>query len=250
MRFLFLAFILIFATPTLARTLEEIKKSGTLIAVTNGTFPPFSFYDKLKLSGFEIDLVEAIAKEIGVKVDWKIVPFDATLIGLTQNRYDLVIASHGITAERQKMVEFSAPYYCSGAVIMSRQDGPRTKAELKGKILGAQVGTTYLGYLETIEGHGEIKTFKSETDTFMALMTGRVSAMIGDKFAGLIAVKNRPEAKLQIGETLFQEKIAMAIQKGNESLLKAVNTALLSLQKNGTYAKISKTYFPEDIRCK
>lgn len=233
-----------------ARTFEEIKKSGKLNAATNGTFAPFSYYNKLQLSGFEIDLVEALAQIMGVKAEWKVVPFENTLIGLNQGRYDLVIASHGVTPERQKMVEFTRPYYCSSAVIMSRVGGPKTKAELQGKTLGAQVGTTYLSYLQAIKGLGEIKTFKSETDTFMALTSGRVQAMIGDKFAALMAMKARPEMKLQIGETLFQEHIAMAIQKGNQSLLERINGALQAIESNGTYQRISMGYFSEDIRCK
>ncbi|HVJ64927.1 MAG TPA: ABC transporter substrate-binding protein [Bdellovibrionota bacterium] len=233
-----------------ARTLENVQKSGTLIVATNGTFAPFSYYEKLKLSGFEIDLIEALASELKVKVEWKIIPFDNTLIGLNQNRYDLVIASHGITDERAKIVEFTKPYYCSSAVIMSRQGGPRARTELRGKALGAQVGTTYINYLKAIEGHGEIKTFKSETDTLMALSGGRVEAMIGDRVAALVLLKSRPELKLQIGETLLVEHIAMAIQKGNTSLVEAINKSLQTLQKNGTYTKISTKYFGEDIRCK
>jgi polar amino acid transport system substrate-binding protein len=240
-----------FSSPRLhARSFEQIKKNGTLIVATNGTFAPFSYYEKLTLTGFEIDLIEAMAKELGVKTEWKVVPFENTLIGLSQDRYDLVIASHGITPDRQKIVDFSDPYYCSSAVIMSRTGGPITKDDLLGKTLGAQVGTTYLSYLQAIKGVGEIKTFKSETDTFMALSSGRVAAMIGDKFAALVAIKARPEIKLQVGETLFQEHISMAIKKGNQSLLTAINGALKKLQIGETYKEISEKYFSEDIRCK
>lgn len=246
----FVVLLLLKAPETNARSLKEIQASKTLIVATNGTFAPFSFHKAGKLSGFEIDLVESLAKTMGVTVAWKEIPFDATLIGLNQNRYDLVIASHGVTPERSKIVEFSAPYYCSDAVILTTQNGPTKISQLKGQSLGAQVGTTYLKYLETIPDHGEIKTFRSETDTILALTGGRVKAMVGERLAAQTAIKNRPESRLQIGDTLLREKIAMGIQKGNTTLLEAINTALKKVQSNGEYAQLSKSYFGEDIRCK
>lgn len=232
-----------------ARSLQDIKKSGKILISTNGTFAPFSFYQDNKLAGFEVDLATELARDIGLSVEWKIVPFDSSLIGLKQDHYDFVIVSHGITAERAKVVDFTEPYYCTGAVILSVEGGPQKQVDLKGKNIGTQVGTTYHAHLKKIEGIGSIKTYKSETDTLMALIGGRVSAMIGDKFAALATSKSRPEAKLQVGELLFQERIGMAVQKNNRELLAALNTSLKKLLSNGIYKKISEKYFGEDIRC-
>lgn len=232
-----------------ARTMEEIHKSGKILVSTNGTFSPFSFYQGGTLTGFEVDLAQELAKKLKLKLEWKIVPFDSSLIGLGQDRYDFVIVSHGITEERKKIVDFSDPYYCTGAVIIAREGGPQKIGEIQGKVVGTQVGTTYYSYLKKLVNPTDIRTFKSETDTFLALKSGKIEATIGDKFGALAAQKSRPDAKLQIGEMLFNERIAMAVKKGNSDLQKAINGALAELLKDGTYKRISEKYFDQDIRC-
>lgn len=77
-----------------------------------------------KLTGFEVTLAEALAKELGLKVEWTTQPFDNLLIGLQQDRYDFVIASHGITPQRAKAVDFSNPHYCTGARLSPSPAAP------------------------------------------------------------------------------------------------------------------------------
>src|SRR5438552_19019378 len=81
-------------------TWEDVKKSGTLRIASEGAFPPFNFFKQGKLCGFEIDLANEISKRLGLSSEWKSYPFDSLLIGLNQGRYDLVAASHAVTAER------------------------------------------------------------------------------------------------------------------------------------------------------
>ena len=84
-----------------ARTWDAVRQSGTIKIATEGAFPPFNYFEGKKLTGFEVDLGTAIGKALGVKVEWVTQPFDNLLIGLNQDRYDFVIASHGVTPERQ-----------------------------------------------------------------------------------------------------------------------------------------------------
>ena len=237
------------ASAASARTLDQIKKNGTIVIATEGAFQPFNFYKGQTLTGFEVDLANAIAKQMGVKVKWVTQPFDSLLIGLNQNRYDFVIASHGITPERQKAVDFSTPHYCTGGAIVSRTGGPKSVADLRGKTIAVQVGTTYLENVQKVSGVGKVNTYPKDTDAQQALMAGRADAWVSDKFGGLDAVK-ASSGKLQQGALLFQERIAMAVKKNNSTLLKALNDALAAVQKNGTYAKISQQYFGQDVRCK
>ncbi|MFC4455716.1 ABC transporter substrate-binding protein [Deinococcus sonorensis] len=246
---LFALTVLALLGSTQARTWDEIKSSGTIKIATEGAFPPFNYFEGKKLTGFEVDLGNALAKQLGVKVEWITQPFDNLLIGLNQNRYDFVIASHGITPERQKAVDFSNPHYCTGGAIVSRVGGPKTAADLKGKTVAVQVGTTYLENVQKVAGVGSVKTFPKDTDAQAALMAGRVDAWVGDKFSALDVVKAQ-KGKLQQGDLLFQEKIAMAVKKNNTTLTKQLNTALSALESNGVYAKLSKQYFAQDVRCK
>ena len=237
------------ASAAQARTWDQIKASGTIKIATEGAFKPFNYFEGSKLTGFEVDLADAIAKQLGLKVQWITQPFDNLLIGLNQDRYDFVIASHGITPERAKAVDFSDPHYCTGGAIVSKPGGPKTAADLSGKTVAVQVGTSYLDNVKKVNGVGDIKTFPKDTDAQAALMAGRVDAWVSDKFLGLDAVK-ASGGKIVQGSLLFNEKIAMAVKKGNSSLLKELNATLTKLESNGEYAKLSNQYFGEDIRCR
>lgn len=232
-----------------ARTLADIKKDGTIKIATEGKFPPFNYFKGTQLTGFEVDLANAIAKQMGVKTGWVTQPFDNLLIGLGQNRYDFVIASHGITPERQKAVDFASPHYCTGGAIVSKLGGPKTAADLRGKTVAVQVGTTYLDNVKKVAGVGKVLTFPADTDAQAALLAGRADAWVGDKFSGIDVVKAN-SGKLQQGALLFQERIGMAVQKNNPTLLAALNAGLAAVQKDGTYAKLSQQYFKQDVRCK
>jgi polar amino acid transport system substrate-binding protein len=233
-----------------ARTFEEIQKSGKIVVATEGAFPPFNYFEGPKLSGFEVELAEAIAQKMGTKIEWRALAFDALLAGLRQDRWDLVLASFAITPERSKAVTFSAPYYCSGGVIVAKDPAIRTAKDLAGKTVAVQTGTTYLQNVEKLPGVKSVKNFPKDTDARAALVNGRADAWVTDRFVAKQALESDPKAGLQMGDFVFVEKIAAAVQKGNASLAKAVDQAIAQLLADGTYEKLSKKWFHEDIRCR
>src|ERR1051326_3553601 len=97
----------------------QAKTPGVLRLASEGQYPPFNYFEKTKLTGFEIELAEAVTKELNLKPEWKTYPFDSLLIGLKENRYDLVAASHSVTPERAKAVDFTDPEYCTGGMIVA-----------------------------------------------------------------------------------------------------------------------------------
>jgi polar amino acid transport system substrate-binding protein len=233
-----------------ARTLEQIKSGGSIVVATEGAYAPFNYYRDDKLTGFEVDLAEAIAMKMGVKVEWKAARFDSLLPGLRQERWDLVMASLGITEERAKAATFTAPQYCSGGVIVAKDAGISSAGTLAGKTVAAQTGTTYLQNLEKVPGVKEVKAFPENTDGQSALMAGRVDAWVTDRFSARQALEANPKAGLREGDYLFIEKISGAVKKNNAGLANAVNKAMAELMADGTYEALSKKYFSEDIRCK
>ncbi|MGC8875730.1 ABC transporter substrate-binding protein [Thermus sp.] len=234
------------------RSLEEIKRSGEIRIGTEGAFPPFNYFDaKNQLTGFEVDLGNALAKKLGLKPVWIAQSFDSLLIQLNQGRFDFVIASHGITEERAKAVDFTNPHYCTGGIIVSKKGGPRTAKDLRGKVVGVQIGTTYMEAAQKIPGVKQVRTYQKDPDALQDLLAGRLDAWITDRFVAKEAIKERKlENTLQLGELLFQERVAMAVAKGNKGVLDALNRALADLMKDGTYAQISKKWFGEDVRCR
>ncbi|MCS6867355.1 MAG: ABC transporter substrate-binding protein [Thermus sp.] len=234
------------------RTFEQIQRAGEIRIGTEGAFPPFNYFDaKNQLTGFEIDLGNALAKKLGLKATWITQAFDTLLIQLNQGRFDFVIASHGITEERAKAVDFTNPHYCTGGVIVAKRGGPKTAKDLQGKVVGVQLGTTYMEAAQKIPGVKGVRTYQKDPDALQDLLAGRLDAWITDRFVAKEAIKERKlEGTLQLGELVFQEKVAMAVAKGNKSVLEALNRALADLMKDGTYAQVSKKWFGEDVRCR
>ena len=247
---LFALLLAVAATTAEARTFEEIKADGKIIIASEGAFPPFNFFQGPKLSGFEIDLAEAVANKMGVAIEWRALGFDALLAGLRQDRWDLVIASFGITPERAKAVTFTDPHYCSGGVIVAKDPAIKAVADMAGKTVAVQTGTTYLENVKKLPGVGEVKNFPKDTDARAALVAGRVQVWVTDKFVAKGALAADPGADLKMGDFVFVEKIASAIKKGNSSLEAAYNKALGEILADGTYEAISRKWMNEDVRCR
>ncbi len=232
-----------------ARPIEAIKKDGKIIIATEGQFAPFNFFEGAKLTGFEVEVAEAVAAKMGLKVEWKSLSFDALLTGLQQDRWDMVIASHGITEERAKAVTFTEPHYCSGGVIIAKTVF-KSATDLTGKVIAVQTGTTYMENVKKVSAVKEVKNFPQDTDARAALVSGRVDAWVTDRFVGMSSLAANPKSGLKMGGFLFIERIASAVSKGNTGLAGEINKALAATMADGSYAKISNKYFKEDIRCK
>ena len=232
-----------------ARSIEDIRKSGTLVIATEGKFAPFNYVDGGKLTGFEIDIANAVAARMGLKPEWKAMGFDGLLVGLQQDRWDLVIASHGITEERALAVTFASPHYCTGGVIVSKDGALKSAKDLTGKVVAVQTGSSYYDNVKKLPVK-DVKNFPQDNSARAALETGHVDAWVTDKFVAKASLAATPGTALKLGDLLFSEKIAAAVGKGNTGLVAAVDKALAAMLADGSYAAISKKWFNEDIRCK
>ena len=241
---------LIASTPAIARDWNSIKGSGTIIAATEGAFAPFNYYEGKKLTGYEVDVAEAIAKKMGLKLEWRAVPFDAQLAAVSQDRYDFAIASHGHTEERAKAVDFASPHYCTGGQIAAPKDGPLTAAALKGKTVGVQLATSYFDAAKKIEGVKDVKTYKSDPEAFSALRAKKIDAWISDKFTVMETLKKNPKAGIVTGDQVFVERVSLIMRKNNKEFMDQINATIAALISDGTFATISKKYFDSDITCK
>lgn len=244
------ALALLTAAGTQARPLDEITKSGKIVVATEGAFAPFNYFVGSKLTGFEVELTELVAKKMGLALEWKALGFDALLTGLRQDRWDLAIASHGVTEERAKAVTFAEPHYCSGGLIVAKDPAIRAAKDLVGKTVAVQTGTTYLENLKKVPGVKEVRNFPADTDARSALAAGRADAWVSDRFVALEALRKNPSLNFKAGELLFTERIAAATAKGNTTLAAAWNKALANTMADGSYAALSQKYFGEDVRCR
>ncbi|WP_263771078.1 ABC transporter substrate-binding protein [Propionivibrio soli] len=243
-------FSMLLATPALARDWQKIQESGTIVAATEGAFAPFNYYEGSKLTGYEVDVAEALAKKLGLKLEWKVVPFDAQLAAVKQDRFDFAIASHGYTKERAKAVDFASPHYCTGGQIAAPKDGPLTVASLKGKSVGVQIATSYFEAAKKIPGVKEVKTYKADPEAFSALKAKKIDAWISDRFTIMETLKKTPDAGIVAGEQVFVERVSLIMRKDNKEFMDKINQALADLTKDGTLATISDKYFKTDITCR
>ena len=240
-----------FATGSVqARDWSTIKDSGSIIAATEGAFYPFNYFEGSKLTGFEVELAEAVAKQMGLKIEWRVVSFDAQLASIRQDRFDFAIASHGYTPARAKAVDFTNPHYCTGGMIAAHKNGPLTIAALNGKVVGVQIGTSYLENAKKIAGLKELKTYKADPEAFSALRANKTDAWISDKWLIKSTLEKNPGTGITAGQLVFEERVSMILRKNNKELMDQLNQGLAKVIKNGTYKALSNKYFKTDISCR
>ena len=239
----------ILSAPAQARDWNVVKDSGTIIAATEGAFYPFNYFEGPKLTGYEVDVAEAVAKKLGLKLEWRVVSFDAQLASISQDRFDFAIASHGYTEERAKAVDFASPHYCTGGQIAAAKNGTLTTAALNGKTVGVQLATSYFDNAKKVPGIKEIKTYKADPEAFSALKAGKIDAWISDKWLIKATLEKNPDSGIVAGEQLFVERVSMIVRKNNKEFVEKLNQAIGELQKDGTLAAISQKYFKTDITC-
>jgi L-cystine transport system substrate-binding protein len=230
--------------------LKKIKDSGTLNVGLEGTYPPFSFVDANgKLAGFEVELSEALAKELGVKVKLQPTKWDGILAALESKRLDIVVNQVTISEERKKKYDFSAPYTISGiqALTLKKNEGTiKTSADLAGKKVGVGLGTNYEQWLKDNVPQAIIKTYDDDPTKYQDLRVGRIDAILVDRLAALELVAKAKDTAVS-GEAFSRQESGIALRKGEPELLAAVNTALEKLRADGTLKKISEKYFNADV---
>jgi polar amino acid transport system substrate-binding protein len=238
------------ATTAEARDWNTIKSEGKVIAVTEGAFYPFNYFEGSKLTGFEVEVAEAVVKKLGLAIEWRVVPFDAQVASIRQDRFDFAIASHGYTEDRAKSVDFANPHYCTGGQIAAPKDGALTSTALAGKTVGVQLATSYADSAKKIAGLKEVKTYKADPEVFSALKAKKIDAWISDKWLIKATLEKNPESGIVAGEQVFVERVSAIMRKNNKELIEQFNRGLAEVVKDGTYANLSQKYFKTDVSCR
>ena len=226
------------------------KAKKELIVGTEPAFAPFEFQkeNSKEFIGFDMDLIRAIAKQMGYeKCTIQGMGFDALIPALDAKNIDVAIAGMTITDERAKKVNFSKPYYKSGLAIVVNKDNNTINdvADLKAKRIAVQIGTTGAMEAEKIEG-AKITSFNTNGEACLELKNKAVDAVIGDLpvEAYFLQQGGKEFAKI-VGKTLSSEDYGIAVAKSNTALAKDVDKALDTLKQNGEYDKLYKKWFGE-----
>ncbi len=250
---LFLPFIFLLSLSCSADkqdAFQRITQQKKLLVGTDATYPPFESKDTEtgKIVGFDIDLMDAICDKLKVECEYIVVPFDGIISGLNNRKYDAVISAFTITPEREKMIDFSQPYYQASQSIAVRLDQQKINSleDLKGKRIGVQLGTTGELLAKKIEG-AEIISFDNIGAAFIDLENGKLDAIVNDKPTSQRIIALKGNAKI-VGPDLSSENYGIAVRKGEERLLEAINNALTSLQLSGKLEDLNKKWFSVKTR--
>lgn len=230
-------------------TMEKVEKEGEFSFAMTGGYPPFNFINEDgDLAGFDIDIANAIAKEMGVEAKPITTAWDGIIGGLLSKRFDAIIGSMAITEDRLEKVNFSQPYYYDGAQFFATSSTPYNSiSELKDGKVGVVTGTTYHNALSKMDNISKIMQFESDVDNIMALEQNRIDGLVTGRFVGLQAPEKYDADLIPVGKMLYAEDIAIALRQEDEDFLKAINNALKTIVENGTYEEISQKWFNTNI---
>ncbi|MCS4503194.1 ABC transporter arginine-binding protein 1 [wastewater metagenome] len=224
----------------------------TIRIATEGAYPPFNFIDESgEVKGFDVDIARALCEEM--EADCKLVTqdWDGIIPGLINGKYDAIIASMSITPERQEAVTFSAPYYSNKLQFIAPKDSDfDPTADLEGMTIGAQRATIAAQWLADNLGDSvDIKRYDTQENAFLDLASGRLDAILADKYVSWEWLNSKDGSAYEFkGDPVYDDdKIAIAVQKGNTELADRFSDAIKAIREDGTYQRINEKYFPFDI---
>lgn len=243
------------ATDETARSPETTPGAADLDLVTPGQltvcsdipYPPFEFEEGGEFTGFDIELMRAIAGRLGLELEVRRVSFEALQSGaeLNARKCDVAASAMTIKPDREQNLDFSEPYYEAQQSLLTTTDSPiRTLADTAGRTLGVQSATTGAEYAEEhAPEEATIRRFGNAGDLFTALQAGRIDAILQDLPVNAEYAREHEEA--EVVETYDTgERYGFAVrEEGSESLLEGINDALEELRDDGTYEELYERYF-------
>lgn len=229
--------------------LAQIQESGVLKVGTEGTYSPFTFHDPQTndLTGYDVEVVTAVAEQLGVEPEFSETQFDAIFAGLEAGRYDVIANQVTINEERQSRYDLSDPYTVSTGVVVTRTDDTEITSieDVEGRT-AAQSATSNWHTLAT-EAGAQVETVEGLTQSLALLKQGRIDLTFNDNLAVLDYLKTTGDTDVKIAFEVDEGgEQALAMRK-DSGLLDAINGALEELRANGTLTEISEKWFGQDV---
>ncbi|MGH2980357.1 MAG: basic amino acid ABC transporter substrate-binding protein [Solirubrobacterales bacterium] len=219
---------------------------GELRVGSDIPYPPFEFGRAPDYDGFDVDMVNEIAKRLDLEARFVKTPFDPIFRNLAQGRFDMVASATTITPERERTVDFSEPYFpADQSLMIKRGSDIRTVDDLAGKTIGAQLGTTGADYAKDETDAETVRTYDLIDDAFKALQAGQIEAVINDFPVSKYAERSKQD--LQVVDTIeTDENYGFGFAKESTALRDRVNEALKDMKDDDTYTEIYRKWFEQD----
>jgi polar amino acid transport system substrate-binding protein len=224
-----------------------LVKEGALTFSMTGQYPPLNFKKDGKLTGFDVEIGSEIAKRIGLEANPVTNPWETIIQGLKGKKYDAIIGSMTATEDRDKQVDFTNPYYLSGAQIFVAEGNSDilSKEDLQGKTIGVIQSSTWKDMADELSD--SVKGYPTDVNALQDLALGRIDAVITDKIVGVNAMNEKGLAIKAIGELLNEDRVSVAVAEGNQELVNKINEALQAMIDDGTYEEISMKWFNTNV---
>ena len=226
------------------QTPDDTQGPAVLHMATEGTFPPYEYYDNGQLVGIDIEVAGAIAEKLGMKLETTDIAFDSIIPGVQAGKYDIGMAGVTVSEDRLQQVNFSDSYATCVQVVIVKEGGKvQSLDDMADAIIGTQSGTTGFIYASSDFGDDHVKSFTKTTDAVEALKNGQVDCVLLDNAPAEALVEANPDAGLSILDTAYTvEDYAIAINKQNTDLQAKINAALAELVADGTLQSIIDKY--------
>ncbi len=226
---------------------SELITAGTLTVGSDIPFPPFEFGEAPDYDGFDIDLVNEIAKDLELEVKIEDTAFDTIFTDVAQGKFDMVASASTITPEREQQVDFSDPYYEAEQALLVPEGSDITSVEaLEGLTVGAQDGTTGEAYAKDETNAASVRGFPNGPAAIAALRNGQVEATIIDQPVAQDAI-DKGEGGFELATTIpTGELYGLAFAQDTPALLAAVNDSLASMKEDGRLNDLYQKWFKID----
>jgi polar amino acid transport system substrate-binding protein len=228
-----------------------------IVIGTEGAYPPFNNLESDgSLTGFDIDIAKALCEEMKAECTFVTQDWDGIIPALISKKFDAIIASMSITAERKEKVDFTNKYYNTPPAIVVPKDSPITEATedaFDGKTLGAQSATTHSNYAEAHLKKSELKLYPTSEEYKLDIANGRIDGVVDDVVVLSEWLKTADGAcckllgVLPVDPVINGEGVGIAVRKGDDALREKFNAAIDAIRKNGRYKEINDKYFPFDV---
>jgi len=236
------------ASAAASPTIDKIKADGFVTMSTNAEFEPFEYKDGDNFAGIDIDISNKIAEKLGVKLKINDVAFDTLTTELASGKANFVAAGMTATEDRKKNVDFSDTYFdATQSIIVLKGSAIKARADLNGKKVGVQQGTTGDSFCTNEDGTSDIKVGSTEryskgVDAVTDLINGKIDAVVIDDFPAQKFVQKNADKLVKLSEALTVEKYAIAVKKGDADMLKVVNEVLGEMKSSGDLDKLITKY--------
>ena len=223
----------------------QIVSKGSVLVANDANYPPQSSVDQKtgKLVGFDVDAANQMGKILGLKVDFSNPAWETIPAGLQQGKYDVSIGSMTITPERQKVLDFTDPYYYTSGQVFVKKGGTQITGvkDLYGHTVGVGAATTYYDFLKKYP-QIKVKTYTTDADAFPDLRNGNLDFVMTAGPTGQQAILSGQPFEFS-GKPLYYEELAFAIKKGEADWLSMLNYSVQQMHANGDLTAMSKKWY-------